>query len=76
MVWLFHLSEIAGEVSIDVLLGGSELEVGVGVDRDKETLVLHAPLEFNDDGLTGELGKERLWVHWNHRHDWEARWVR
>ena len=57
-----HLAEVPRELSVDVLLRGRELQVHVRVGGHQEPLVLHAPLELDDDGFARELVEERLGV--------------
>lgn len=59
-----NLSEISLTVSVNVLLGVSQLQIHVGVDSNKDTFVLHSPLQFANDKLSGETVEERFWVHW------------
>ena len=55
-----HLAEVPRELSVDVLLRGRELQVHVRVGGHQEPLVLHAPLELDDDGFARELVEERM----------------
>ena len=58
-----HLPQVPCAVSVDVLLGGGQLQVHVVVRRHQESLVLVAPLELHHDGLAGQAVQEGLGVH-------------
>lgn len=57
-----HFAEMTRLGAADKLVRVGELEVHVRVDRDEVALVLHAPLELDDDGLAREAGEEGLRV--------------
>ena len=63
------LAEVPGAGSVDVLLGGGQLQVHVVVGRHQEPLVLMAPLELDHDGLPSQAVEEGLGIDDAGRHN-------
>eukprot|EP00558_Chaetoceros_sp_UNC1202_P000949 CAMPEP_0197258904 /NCGR_PEP_ID=MMETSP1429-20130617/83242_1 /TAXON_ID=49237 /ORGANISM="Chaetoceros sp., Strain UNC1202" /LENGTH=155 /DNA_ID=CAMNT_0042723093 /DNA_START=27 /DNA_END=494 /DNA_ORIENTATION=- len=55
-------SQLACELSVNVLFGFEKLQVHVGIGRGEFALVLLAPLEFHPHRFSCEFFEEGLWV--------------
>ena len=72
-----RFANVALALAVDPLLRVEELQVHVAVEGDECALVLHAPLELDNDRLVNQVDQERLrvdrnrlsihllWLRWN-----------
>ena len=58
-------SNVATALPIQPLFSVVELEIHVSIESDEGSLVLHAPLEFDNHRLIDEVDQEGFWVDWN-----------